>query len=115
MSRQYTEEEVLNRVLDHIWHLIGYWNSEGYSNVEKTRSTRERMEGLAFSILAMLDGSCMDIPKFIVAPDPHPADKEYHQDNDENWFPDNSEANIECDLGGGLHELFNSRRPKSVH
>lgn len=103
--RAYTENEVRNKLLDEIWMLIDYWH-----NAE--RSDRERMEGLAFSILSALDGASLGLPKFIVAPDPHPHDKGWNQSEGENYFPENYALPIHCDIAGGLHELFYGRKPK---
>lgn len=97
MSREYTEQECRDMLLDHIWHMIRYWKT--------TETDRDRMEGLAFSILVALDGEAADLPKFIVAPDPRPDDKAYCQGRGVNWWPEN------CDLGSSLHDLFHSRRP----
>ena len=109
--RQYTEEEVLERFLKQVWVNIDYWEGQ-YDKVVATYPCRRKLEGLAFSILAMLDGSNLDLPKFIVAPDPHPEDKSYLRDvEQENWYPENYDAGVECDLGGYLHELFHNFAP----
>ena len=84
MSREYTRDETRNALLDHIWTLIHFWRHE-------TRATtdQERLEGLAFSILSTLDGENGDIPKFIVAPDPHPEDRPFRISSGEDYFPEN--------------------------
>lgn len=98
MSREYTKEECRDMLLDKIWELIHSW---------KTMETdRDRMEGLAFTILAELDGESASLPTFIVAPDPYPHDKTWRKEQDENWWPEG------CDLGGILHDAFHSRRPE---
>ena len=96
MSREYTEEEIRKKFIKAIWSNINYWKNES-----RAPSLEEKMEGLAFSILVLLDGGSAMMPKFIVAPDPHPDDKQYYIENGENYFPEN------CDISGGLHEILN--------
>jgi hypothetical protein len=108
--REYTVEEVRKQFLEHIWHLTDYWNK-----AERAGDQKDRLEGLAFSILSTLDGSSVAIPGFIVAPDApkfilapiaHETDKEYNKEQGENWYPENHNSNVKCDIGGTLHELF---------
>ena len=81
--RELTCEEVREAVLTTVWTCIQYWLHE-----DRRPTTEEKLQGLAFSILAEFDGDGMNIPKLIVAPDPHPSDKEYRRGNGENWFPE---------------------------
>lgn len=97
MSREYTKDEVRAKFLNHVWSLIDYWEAE-----DRISSNRGKLEGLAFSMLVLLDGGT-SLPGFRVLPDPHPDDKQYHQGRGEDYFP---EATI--DIAGGLHELFHS-------
>jgi hypothetical protein len=109
--RELTEEEVRERFLDHLWVMIDYWAAEG----ERDRKPRrDSLEGLAFSLLAALDGEAADLPGFIVAPHPHPDDKAFRRDNGEDWFPSNHklDSKIKADIAGVLHELFYSRNPR---
>jgi len=101
-----TEAEVRERLLRHVWAIVDHWDKE-----TRVTGTRAKLEGLAFSILAALDGSALDLPAFIVAPDPHPDDREYHQQHEEDWFPENHTVEVKCDLSGSLHELFRKYDP----
>jgi hypothetical protein len=94
MSREYTRDEVREKLINHIRALVDYW-----AQVEN-RATHEKLSGLAFSILNILDGGSAGVPGFLLIPHPHPEDKQFHIDNGENWFPN------EIDIGGGLHEIF---------
>jgi len=98
--RAYTEEEIRDMFLNHISVMCKYWSEirNGHHNTELSR-----MEGLAFSILVLLDGGT-ELPGFKVIPCPHEDDKQFCIDNEENWFPD------DCDIGGGLHEYFGNYR-----
>jgi len=95
--REYTKEEIREQLLSHLRKLSRYWLTvQGIT-------TQERIEGGIFSVLTALDGST-DLPKFQIIPEPHPMDKDYHIENEENYYP-YSEPNPN-DIGGGLHEGF---------
>jgi len=96
----YTTDEIREKVLNHIRAMVQYWD-----NLPK-ETTVEKLDGLAFSILTMLDGCTMDLPGFIVAPCPHEDDKSYHLDHKEKFYPDNSNIKVDGDIAGCLHELF---------
>lgn len=80
MSRAYTEEEVQEKFLNHIRLLVEYWSGiEDYSK-------RQVLDGLAFSILNIFDGTTLELPALDISCSPHPEDKEYHQKEGENWY-----------------------------
>jgi len=95
MSRAYTKEEVREQFLDHIRTLVNYWDKEG------GRDSKDKLEGLAFSFLTLLDG-CACLPAFDISPSPHPEDREYYQENGENWYEDNMVINDDT----MMHEIF---------
>lgn len=97
---EYSTEEIREKVLEHIRILSRYW-----SEVEEGIEVKDRLEGLAFSILSMLDG-VSSLPGFIVAPYTHESDKDYHINNNEKYYPDNSNVLIKGDIAGCLHELY---------
>jgi hypothetical protein len=101
MNEQYSDDEIIEEIMFYIWNMIDVWESAD-------RDTRGKLTGLTHSILAMLDGES-DLPKFIVAPDPHPLDKDYHIKNGKKFYPENHQVEINCDLGGILHEMFYSK------
>lgn len=94
MSKPYTEEEVREMFLDHIRHLCRYW-----ARAERD-SKKEMLEGLAFSILNIFDGTS-GLPAFDIVVRPHPDDKAYNESCDEDYFVDGQVIN-ECHL----HEMF---------
>lgn len=110
--RAYTEEEVREKFLRHIWHVIDYWDKES-----RASDARSKMEGVCHSILAMMDGSCMNLPAFVIAPLPHPDDKAYHIAREENFYPPQrrdketgAALGVKCDIGGNLaYQLFRVR------
>jgi hypothetical protein len=110
MARELTAEEVRERFLGHVRGLVDYWlRVEG-------RDERRRMEGLAFSVLAALDGDSCDLPAFIVAPLPHADDREFRRDEGEDWFPENHAVagQVRADIAGRLHEHFYPTVPDSA-
>jgi len=102
--REKTTEEIRGEFLKHVRSLINYWDK--VESKEGPKSQKDRLEGLAFSIMVALDGGAMALPGFIVAPSPHPDDKEYHISEGSNYYPENHELDIKGDIAGGLHELL---------
>lgn len=98
MPEQYTLEECRQRFLEHVWHMIDFWDKEGRGD------THHKLEGLAFSILAAIDGSACAVPGFVLAPAPHPLDKLYNIKHGQKYYP--KAPTVECDIAGELHELF---------
>jgi hypothetical protein len=104
---QYTEDQVREKFIENVWMLIDWWDKE-----TRVENPRGKLEGLAHSFLVMLDGGG-SLPKFIVSPDPHPDDKEFHKKEGESWYPQNHKASISCDISGCLHEML-YRKEKST-
>ena len=98
--REFTEEEVREKFLQHCWVLIDYWE-----NVPN-KSMHDKMVGLIFSILVSLDGESAGLPAFLVAPISRPDDKEFLISKGESWFPENDERLVNCNIAGSLHDLF---------
>ena len=99
--RVYTRDEVREMFLDHVRNMIDYW-TDLYGEL----SVRDRVEGVAFSILSCLDGST-ELPGFIISPCPHESDKNYLKGEGLNWFPEEGDR---VDIGGSLHEhLFKDK------
>lgn len=108
MSKQHSRDEIRKRFLSHCWELIDYWLTQSRRETE-----RERMSGCVFSILAMMDGSTIGLPGFLVIPNPHEDDKQFAIDNGDDYFPFPEGDVDECvDIGGCLHELFNNYDPQ---
>ena len=71
--RAYTEKEIRSNFIDQIYCILDFWENES-----RAITTRDKMNGAAFSILAMLDGESMDIPGFRVSPIGTEEDRDYH-------------------------------------
>ena len=96
MSRAYTKKEIQEQFLESIRNLVDYWEMES-----RAKTSREKLEGLAFSVLTLLDGEHGDMPAFEVKAIGTEEDIKYFKENDENYYPVDSE-----DIAGALHEGF---------
>lgn len=83
-------------VLDHIAAMVRYWLNES-----RTPSAAEKLDGLAFSFLTMIDGDSGFMPAFDLIPGPHEDDQEDSRSEGENWWPEG--VNIS---DGSLHEQW---------
>jgi len=78
----------------------------------RTITKQDAVSTAVFSVLSMIDGSAVNLPAFILAPDPHPTDKAYCEDNGKNWYPENHEVDIKSCIRGELHSEFIQRLDK---
>ena len=103
MSHEYTEEEMVDKLMRAFASSVDYWE-------HTDRTTRRKLEGLLHSILATLDGCSEGIPAMILVPVPHESDKEYAQEEGRNWWPCNHE-NLRGVVGIDtmLHETIYNR------
>ena len=108
-SRKYTTNEIREKFLTQAMATANYWATLD----DPSKTIEQRCESVAFEILVMLDGET-DLPPFIVVPNPHPEDKNYHEEEGENYYPDNNFKGISGNISGSLHELFyNYKKKKS--
>ena len=100
--RAYTDDEIADMIVEYCKGMAHYWaNLPDVDDVTGRRKTIEdRCSGVAFSILAMLDGSTMELPAMTLKPDPHPDDKEFLAKEGWNWFDPDTEVREM------LHERF---------
>jgi hypothetical protein len=105
-SREYMQKEIQTLFLDHIRSNVNYWNRQ------TDRDSLGKLNGLAFSILAMLDGCSCGIPAFEIIPVSHPKDKDFQIASGENYFPEFRLPKEVVTVHGGamLHELFYTER-----
>lgn len=95
MSKELTAEQVREEVLGHLRHLAFYWASL------PDQTPKERCEGMAFSMLTMIDG-CSSLPSFDLVVRPHPDDKQFLIDEGEDYYVDGQVINGDVHL----HDLF---------
>ena len=104
--RQWTAYEVRDKMIEHIHNLCRYWSTL------PDKSPREKCDGLAFSILSMLDGCSGGLPGFILVPDPHESDESYNKEEGNNWFPPQSKEfweTVNTPVCYMMHEHFHQR------
>ena len=99
-SGVYTTDEIRTLVIRQLHGLIDYWLGL------PGKTERERLEGVIFSTLALLDGSALLFPGFIVAPCPPKEDQPWLAEQGLRWFPENDPDAVQGDIGGSLHEFF---------
>ena len=99
--RAYTKEEAQRAILEQIAHTVDYWEKES-----RRPDARGKLTGLAFSILAMIDGSNIGIPAIDLVLRPHPDDEQYHKDEGENWWEDGMAINDEVHLHEMWHQVY---------
>lgn len=75
--RAYTKEEMRQMFLDHTVGIVRYW---------QTVKTNDPFGGILHSLMVFFDGNSGMMPAFIITPDPHPEDEEYHKSEGENWW-----------------------------
>ncbi|MCQ4085873.1 hypothetical protein [Saccharibacillus sp. JS10] len=109
MSREKVSDEIVAELIEHIRGAICTWEMTDKTSLEK-------LNGLAFSILVALDGDADGIPQFIVAPRPHHEDKQFNIERGFNYYPENHllDEKLRCDIGGNLHEHFFHVRKEDV-
>ena len=96
MSRAITKEEAREEFLKQVKALVAYW-----AEIEK-ETVIEQLDGLAFSILNIFDGSTMIFPTLDIVIRPHEDDKEYCIDVGENYYEDGMAINDDT----MLHEEY---------
>lgn len=96
MSRQYTKEEVREQFLAQVRVVYNYWA------MLPCKSDIERCEGVAFSMLNILDGTSAALPAFNLSVCPHHDDKAFLIGEGENYYGENQVINDDC----MLHELL---------
>lgn len=97
--RALTEQEVRELFLIQVRTMVRYWAGEHpLSNVPENYTAIERCDGVAFSILAIIDGCDLNLPAFSLTPLPAESDADYYRAHGENWYPD------DIDIGGALHD-----------
>lgn len=106
MARELTPKEIRDRFIYRVAAEVRYWLEVPESRCPPGQDLVDwRVKSVAYSILMMLDG-CTDLPRFLVAPDPHPDDREFDAGNGEDWFPENDASDVKANIAGSLHDDF---------
>ena len=95
--RPYTQEEARCLFLEAVKGCVHYWSKIARG------SEAEKLDGLAFSILNLIDGSSGQYPASLdLVVRVHPDDAEYHRENGDNWHEDGMVLNE----GAHLHDQY---------
>lgn len=108
--KEMKSSEVQDEVLNYIDEMIVYWSKE------ESRNTTEKLAGLAYSILSILDGEVRGFPQFIVAPLPHPKDNIIDIEEGEDYYPENHKVfrKIRGNISGNLSTEFVTNSPETI-
>lgn len=99
MSKPISKEQLRENLLKQVRMYAHTWAS--YPD----KTPQERCDGVAFSILALLDGSDIELPTFDLVARPHPDDKAYQQKRREDWVVDGQVINDDVHL----HDMYYDR------
>jgi hypothetical protein len=94
--RAFTTEEELRMLIRHIRYMATYWAK--IPDISK----QEACDGVAFSILAALDGSSPAVPAYHLTVSVHESDEAYHKKQGENWHA----GGLKITESVHLHELY---------
>ena len=98
-ARAYTPEEVQDQLIGLLRQYARYWSELPGANIKYA------VEGMAFSMLVILDGDT-DLPAFDLVLRPHPDDQAFHVERGEEYYQDGMVINADV----ALHEIFAARR-----
>ena len=98
-SRAYTIKEARKKFLTQCRSTVDYWENES-----RATTSKEKLEGLMFSILSLLDGCNANNPGFLLIPYAHETDEEYAKSIGEKYYPMTKLPEDVFDIGGTLHE-----------
>jgi len=107
--KQISREEARYLFLEHITSLVKYWDQES-----RRASSREKLEGLAFSFLSALDGCAAGLPGYLLIPMQTEEDLAYAKEQGYDYNPLPPEKADEADIGGSLHEEFHKYMQKEI-
>lgn len=100
--RELTPTECRDRFITHVRSLIDFWASD--RSACSGQPIGDQMAGLVHSILTAIDGSAVALPSFLLAPQPHPSDKDFHIERGEAYWPRAVLVDPGLDIAGTLHE-----------
>lgn len=97
MSREIANDEAREKFLERVRYIAAYWQQAHKVTL------KEATEGVAFSILVLLDGGSAEMPAYKVIPSPHPDDRAFQESEGKDYYPTPA---LENNIAGQLHERF---------
>ena len=108
--REIKKEEARKMFLGTVLGIAQHW-----ANESRETDVQKKCEGVAFSIMSLLDGCNGNLPGFLLIPCPHPDDKEFMKSEGDDWFKEVPENVVDYDIGGNrLHDLFSEMRNEKI-
>ena len=98
--RAVTAQELRDDFMDAVRAAADFWADPAHS---PGRDWPDRVRGALHSILCVIDG-VSGLPAFDLAAQPHPDDKQFHIDEDENWIEPGTVINSDDYLHDRLYE-----------
>lgn len=99
MSKPISKEQLRGQFLNSVRMYSREWAS--YEN----KTPLQRCDGLAFSIMALLDGSDVELPAFDLVARPHPDNEAYNKAHGQDWVVAGQVINDDVHL----HDMYYDR------
>ena len=99
--RELTRDEVRSAFVDGVWDLVKFWRAQKGDETEK-------MAGLAYGILSLLDGEAPGLPHFCMFSDPTVEDTRRRESQGLPAFP--HVLDPELDVSKDLGDAFQAKR-----
>ena len=96
--RPYTAEELRSQFLGQVHSIVAYWARQDVSR-------REIADGVAFSLLSLLDGDSPGMPPCDLVCRPHATAQAFLEEEGESWIRDGTLLNGEV----ALHVLYSKK------
>lgn len=97
MSEQISKGQMRSDFIGAVKCYVNYWSNQDVSK-------KDALDGLAFGILNIIDGMSGSFPCAIdLVMRPHPEDKQYNIDNDDDYIEDGMVINDDVMLHDGLY------------
>lgn len=92
-ARELTEEEARKIFITNVKDQVDYWT-------KRASGKREALEGLAATILGLIDRGSSDLPGFLLMPVSTEDERKLQIERNQNWMPEN------CDIAGSLKDDY---------
>jgi hypothetical protein len=99
MSKPISKEQLREQFLNSVRMYAREWASY------KNKTPQQRCDGLAFTLMALLDGTDVDLPAFDLVARPHPDNEAYHKAHGQDWVVDGQVINDDVHL----HDMYYDR------
>lgn len=110
--REKTPEEVSEKFFRHADKIVQVWSEVQLGDdmnkhyPDNTDPFVIKGHAMLYTLFGTLGGDNVELPAFIVAPNPSPEDKEFCIQTEQDWYPDNSNLDgyVKADLGPRLRD-----------